>query len=137
MVTKKDNIVIYRRKKKEKKLILDLLLKYPIVQLACEKAGISRATFYRWKNEDEEFNIESEKAIFDWKQLINDMAEINVITWIKNGDKTLTMYWLNNNNPNYSNRPINQNIVIQTTNTEKKQIKDILEKLNTENENIN
>lgn len=137
MVTKKDNIVIYRRKKKEKKLILDLLLKYPIVQLACEKSGISRATFYRWKNEDEEFNIESEKAIFDWKQLINDMAEINVITWIKNWDKTLTMYWLNNNNPNYSNRPINQNIVIQTTNTEKKQIKDILEKLNTENENIN
>lgn len=137
MVTKKDNIVIYRRKKKEKKLILDLLLKYPIVQLACEKAGISRATFYRWKNEDEEFNIESEKAIFEWKQLINDMAEINVITWIKNWDKTLTMYWLNNNNPNYSNRPINQNIVIQTTNTEKKQIKDILEKLNTENESIN
>lgn len=137
MVTKKDNIVIYRRKKKEKKLILDLLVKYPIVQLACEKAGISRATFYRWKNEDEEFNIESEKAIFDWKQLINDMAEMNVISWIKNWDKTLTMYWLNNNNPNYSNRPINQNIVIQTTNTEKKQIKDILEKLNTENENIN
>jgi len=137
MVTKKDNIVIYRRKKKEKKLILDLLFKYPIVQLACEKSGISRATFYRWKNEDEEFNIESEKAIFEWKQLINDMAEMNVISWIKNWDKTLTMYWLNNNNPNYSNRPINQNIVIQTTNTEKKQIKDILEKLNIENENTN
>lgn len=136
MVTKKNKTVIYRRKKKEKKLILDLLVKYPIVQLACEKSGISRATFYRWKHEDEEFNIDSEKAVFEWKQLVNDMAEINVISWIKNWDKTLTMYWLNNNHSNYSNRPIQQNIVIQTTNTEKKTIKNILEKLNSKDDNV-
>ncbi len=137
MVTKKDKTVIHRRKKREKKTILDLLVKYPIVQLACEKSGISRASFYRWKHEDKDFNIESEQALFDWKQLINDMAEINIISWIKNGDRTSTMYWLNNNHPNYSNRPIQQNIVIQTTNTEKKAIKNILEKENKEDENIN
>ena len=87
----------------EKKNILELLKKYPIVQLACEKSGVSRATFYRWKEIDEKFRDDADTALFEWKQLVNDIAEMNVITWIKNEDKSYTTFWLKNNHGSYKN----------------------------------
>ena len=40
---------------KSKQLLIEQLRKTPIVLVACEKMGISRATFYRWFKEDEKF----------------------------------------------------------------------------------
>ena len=41
--------------KKDKELILEQLRKTPIVQVACEKTGIARATYYRWRKKDKRF----------------------------------------------------------------------------------
>ena len=40
---------ILKRQKKEKLLLIEQLSKYPVVQVACEKTGVSRATYYRWR----------------------------------------------------------------------------------------
>ena len=40
------------KKDKVKDAFLEQLRKVPIIQVACEKVGISRNSVYRWKNED-------------------------------------------------------------------------------------
>ena len=49
------NKAIQKRIKSEKETVLQQLEKTPIVQLASSKAGIGRATCYRWRKKDEDF----------------------------------------------------------------------------------
>jgi hypothetical protein len=39
------------------------LEKVPIIQVACEKTGISRNSVYRWKREDKSFAKKMDEAI--------------------------------------------------------------------------
>lgn len=89
---------------KQKELLLENLRKAPIVQLACEKVGISRATFYRWKKEDEKFAEKEEEAILKGQQLINELAESQLISAIKDKNMTAIIFWLKNNHKNYKTR---------------------------------
>jgi len=73
---------------KTKQLLLDQLRKTPIVQIAAEKIGVGRATYYRWRKEDKKFLKDSDQAIFEGNLLINDMAESQLISAIK--DKNIT-----------------------------------------------
>jgi ACT domain-containing protein len=86
----------------DKKAIIEQLKKTPIIQVTCEKLGISRATFYRWKKKDEKFAEEVDLALQEGSQLINDMAESQLITAIKNGNLTGIIFWLKNHHKNYS-----------------------------------
>lgn len=86
----------------DKKAIIEQLKKTPIIQVTCEKLGISRATFYRWKKNDEKFAEEVDLALQEGSQLINDMAESQLITAIKNGNLTGIIFWLKNHHKNYS-----------------------------------
>lgn len=86
----------------DKKAITEQLKKTPIIQVTCEKLGISRATFYRWKKNDEKFAEEVDLALQEGSQLINDMAESQLITAIKNGNLTGIIFWLKNHHKNYS-----------------------------------
>ena len=86
----------------DKKAITEQLKKAPIIQVTCEKLGISRATFYRWKKNDEKFAEEVDIALQEGSQLINDMAESQLITAIKNGNLTGIIFWLKNHHKNYS-----------------------------------
>lgn len=76
----------------------------PVIQTACEKVGVGRATFYRWITEDEKFKKECEEARRKGVTLINDLAESKVILGIEEGDSKMIRFWLNNNHPNYSFR---------------------------------
>jgi len=89
---------------KSKKLLIEQLRKTPIVLVACEKMSISRATFYRWFKEDENFKESAQEALGDGKNLINDMAESQLISSIKDKNFQAIAYWLKHNHPNYSNR---------------------------------
>ncbi len=89
-------------KKKEKEEILNQLKTTPIVQVACQKTGVSRATYYRWKKEDVEFSVKIEESLREGKGYINDMAESQIIRMIKEGDRTACMYWLNNHHSGYT-----------------------------------
>ena len=43
------------KKNKFQDQFLDELRKVPIVQVACEKTGLSRNSIYRWRKEDKDF----------------------------------------------------------------------------------
>ena len=89
-------------KTSSKKTIIEQLKKTPIIQVTCEKMGISRATFYRWKKKDPKFAEEAEMAIEEGSQLINDMAESQLISAIRDGNLTGIIFWLKNHHKNYS-----------------------------------
>ena len=56
-------ISIQKRMDNNKELVVEQLKKTPIVQIACEKTGIGRATYYRWRKEDAEFGKLADEAI--------------------------------------------------------------------------
>ncbi len=40
-----------------------LLKKTPIVQVACERSSVGRATYYRWKKDDADFAKQADEAL--------------------------------------------------------------------------
>lgn len=85
-----------------KKELIEQLRKTPIIQVTCEKLGVSRATFYRWKKKDQKFAEQVDIALHEGAQLINDMAESQLISSIKSGNLTGIIFWLKNHHKNYS-----------------------------------
>lgn len=100
----KNQDVIEARKAREQALLLEQLRKMPIVQIACEKAGVSRATYYRWKKEDEQFAKAADEALTDGTSLVSDMAESQLLSQIRDNNLGAIMYWLKHRNPNYNTK---------------------------------
>lgn len=98
------NKTIQKRQKKEKAVLLEHLEKTPIIQFACEKTGVSRATFYRWKLDDKEFAEKADKALQEGVALMNDYAESQLISSIRDKNMTAIIYWLKHRHKEYSNR---------------------------------
>lgn len=87
-----------------KNQLLEHLRKAPIVEVACQKAGISRQTFYRWKVEDHEFAKEIEKAIGDGRTFVNDLAESQLIGAVRDRNFPAITYWLKHHHPSYKTK---------------------------------
>ncbi|OFX81532.1 MAG: hypothetical protein A2X20_06190 [Bacteroidetes bacterium GWE2_40_15] len=87
-----------------KNQLLEQLSKTSIVQIACEKTGISRASFYRWKEEDVDFAKKADEAILTGRLLINDLAESQLIHAVKDRNMNAIMYWLRHHHEDYRNR---------------------------------
>ncbi len=92
---------IEERQSKDRQVLLDALREMPIIQVACKRASISRATYYRWRNEDREFRRAVEEAINEGVLFINDMSESQVITLIKEKKMPAITLWLKHNNERY------------------------------------
>lgn len=107
---------------RDKDKVIELLNTTPIVQVACQKAGISRATYYRWRDKDSKFKEKSDLAVNNGIELINDVAESQLVTLIKEKHPTSIYYWLNNHHPVYSERRLllslqeQQKLIEETTN---------------------
>jgi len=95
---------IEKRQSKNKEQLLEILKKTPIVQIACEKAGVGRATYYRWRKEDPEFANVSDQALLDGSLLINDMAESQMMSAIKDKNMTAIIFWLKHHHPAYATK---------------------------------
>src|SRR3989339_708423 len=76
----------------------------PIVHVSCKNTGISRATYYRWKKEDKEFDELAEKAREAGALLINDMAESQLVAAIRDRNMTAIIFWLKNHHHTYSDK---------------------------------
>jgi hypothetical protein len=87
-----------------KELLLEQLKKTPIIQIACEKLGIARATFYRWKTEDAKFSKRLDEALLEGCLLVNDLAESQLISAVKDRNLTAIMYWLRHHHKDYKNK---------------------------------
>ena len=101
-----------KKNNQTKKLLLDQLRKTPIVQITAEKIGISRATYYDWRNKDPEFAKEADKALSEGTALISDAAESQLIAGIKSGNLTSIIFWLKNKHPDYKQRLFQSGLAI-------------------------
>lgn len=88
----------------QKKKLVEQIRRTPIIQIACEKSGISRATYYRWKKDDPDFREKAEEALMDGESLINDMAESQLISAIRDQNMTAIIFWLKNHHKKYRNK---------------------------------
>lgn len=98
------NKAIVKRQSKNKQLILEQLRKTPIIEIVCQKLNIGRASYYRWKKEDPQFAKDSDKALLDGSLLINDMAESQLLSAIKDKHMTAIIFWLKHHHPAYTTK---------------------------------
>lgn len=93
---------IAKRKDKNQELLLAQLRKTPIVELACEKTNVGRASYYRWRANDPEFAKAADEAIAEGSLLINDIAESQLMSAIREKNLTAIIFWLRNHHPSYA-----------------------------------
>lgn len=98
------NKAIEKRQNKDKEILLERLKKTPIVQIACEKSGIGRATYYRWRKEDKKFAEMADEALSEGSLLVNDMAESQLLQAIRSQNLGAIIFWLKHHHPSYANK---------------------------------
>jgi len=98
------NETIVKRQKVKKELLLEKLRKTPIVQVACQKAGVGRATYYRWRKKDPKFAREANVALEEGASLINDMAESQLLSAIRDQNMTAIIFWLKHHHSTYATK---------------------------------
>lgn len=87
-----------------KKIFLENLKRVPIIQVACEKSGVSRATIYRWRDKDKKFKKNLEEALSEGEALVNDMGESQLITLIREKNFPAIRFWLNHRHEKFKER---------------------------------
>jgi len=95
---------VQKRIDSNKELLIEQLKKTPIVQVACEKAGIGRATYYRWRKENEVFAEQADISIAEGSLLVNDMAESQLMAAIRDKNLTAIIFWLKHHHPHYATK---------------------------------
>jgi hypothetical protein len=92
------------KKNKVKKEFLEQIRKVPIVQVACEKVGVSRNSVYRWRKEDIGFAKEMDTALEEGEALVNDMSESQLLSLIREKNWNAISFWLRKRNPKFRDR---------------------------------
>jgi ACT domain-containing protein len=100
-----------RNKANDKRIMIGKLEKMPIVEIACKQTGLSRATYYRWRRDDEIFSDDCDEAIEHSSAMINDMAESQLIQSIKDKNMTAIVFWLKHHHKNYETRVNVQGVI--------------------------
>lgn len=84
------NDTVSKRIAEDKEAVLEALNKSSgIVASACKAANISRFTFYKWYNEDEDFR----EKVDDVRELQKDFAEALILKKMKEGDTTMIIFY--------------------------------------------
>lgn len=83
---------------------MEELARIPIIQVACEKTGLSRNSVYRWRKEDSVFAKKMDEALADGVALVNDMSESQLLNLIKEKNWPAISFWLRHRNDNYKNK---------------------------------
>ena len=99
-----NNPTVEERTEKDKLALLETLKEMPIIQVACKKAGISRATYYRWRKEDEDFLRKSEESLGQGFEFINDMSESQIVQLIREKKMPAISMWLKHHHPIYGSK---------------------------------
>lgn len=92
------------KKDKVKDNFLAQLKKVPIVQVACEKIGVSRTSVYRWRNEDTAFRKDMDSALAEGEELVNDMSESQLLSLIREKNWNAISFWLRKRSPKFRDR---------------------------------
>lgn len=92
------------RIKQEKQILLEHLEKTPIVQIACEKSGVGRSTYYRWMQADKVFSRQAREALSKWVAMMNDLAESQLLKAVRDGNMVAIAFWLRSRHTSYGNK---------------------------------
>ncbi len=92
------------KKNKVKDSFLEELKKMPIVLVACERINVSRQSIYRWRKEDKKFCNEMDQSLAEGEALVNDIAESQLLTLIKEKNWSAIRFILSRRNPKYKDR---------------------------------
>jgi len=95
---------ITSRINEDKKLLLEHLEKTPIVQIACEKSGVGRTTYYRWLEQDKNFARSAKQALSKGVLIMNDLAESQLLKSVRDGNMTAIIFWLKSRHLSYWNK---------------------------------
>lgn len=95
---------IASRIQEEKKLLLEHLEKTPIVQIACEKSGVGRSTYYRWLEQDKKFARSAKQSLSKGVLIMNDLAESQLLKSVRDGNMTAIIFWLKSRHLSYWNK---------------------------------
>ncbi len=97
----RDDKRVKERQEKDKRSFVEALTKAPIVTFACTTTSVSRATYYRWCKEDISFMKQSEEALNQGREFINDISEAQIIHLIEEKKLPAISLWLKNNSSRY------------------------------------
>ncbi len=95
-----------------KDLLITQFKQTPIVEVACQKVAVARATYYRWRNEDPEFSKAADAALADGTAFVCDAAESQLISAIKAGNLTAIIFWLKYKHPDYKQKMFQSGLAI-------------------------
>ena len=114
------------KKNKLQAELIEQLKKTPIIEVACQKVGIGRNSYYRWRREGKKFALSCDKALEEGCAFINDLAESQLISAMKSNNLTAVMYWLNHRHSIYRNKlEVNGSLDIQNHQLSKDQEENI------------
>jgi len=88
------------RIQKQQAKILECLAESGNVSYACRRVGISRETYYRWRDEDA-FAASADNAIRDGKEFVNDLAHTKLMQSIQEGYFPAVKFQLSNCHDDY------------------------------------
>ena len=86
----------------EKSTFLEALRESPVVARAAKKAGISKATIYRWMKDIPEFRRAVNSAIKEGNAHTGEMVEMILVKKAMEGNFNAMKFYLTNNNPKYA-----------------------------------
>jgi hypothetical protein len=111
------------RQEKQKEVLIEELRKRPIVQGACQKVGIGRASYYRWRKEDPSFASAVDEAMETGIGIVNDAAETQLMAAIREGNMSAVIFWLKHHHRAYTTRvellPASQSAIPELTDEQK------------------
>ena len=120
------NSAVIIKKNKKQSEIINQLKKIPIIEVACQRAGIGRNSYYRWRRESKKFATSADLALAEGLSFINDLAESQLISAMKNNNLTAVMYWLNHRHNNYKNKlEVSGNLEIKKDKLTSEELKNI------------
>jgi hypothetical protein len=85
-----------------KKAFIEQLKRTPVIEQACQKVNLSRATVYRWIKEKKSFEKEIDLALVEGRTFMCDIAETQLFSLIGDKEfKAISMY-LRTHSPRYN-----------------------------------
>ncbi len=97
---KRDTIAA--RQAKDKQKLIEQFRKIPILQIACERAGVSRATYYRWLENEPEFRDAAMGAIAEGESFLSDKSEAQLVVLIGEKHFGAIKHYLEHHNDTYA-----------------------------------
>ena len=96
------NDTVATRQAKDKTKLIEQFKKIPILQIACERAGVSRATYYRWLEDDSIFRDSAVAAIAEGESFLSDKSEGQLVTLIGEKHFGAIKHYLEHHNDAYA-----------------------------------